>query len=111
MKEIRAVIPPMRLDAVHDALREIPNFDGMTVSRVQGAGFHRRPENSRDVKGQLPDYAQRMLIQIVAEDELVEPILAAIHKAAHTGRPGDGVVWVIDVASFHRLRVPVHEAE
>lgn len=107
MKEIKAVIQPARLEALREAFRRIPDFPGMTVSNAQGSGYHPDKPRARGIRNELIDYAAKVRIEIVAQDHEVESLLRTIHSICHTGRPGDGVAWVVDVAEFHRLRTPI----
>jgi len=43
-------------------------------------------------------------LEIVAHEDRVDAITRAIMEAAHTGDPGDGIVTVLPVSSFHRIR-------
>lgn len=104
MKEIKAVIQPGRLARVREAFRKIPDFPGMTVSRAEGSGYHPDKPAPAGIKSELTDYSQKVRIEIVSPDGMVEPLLAIIREACHTGRPGDGVVWVNAVETFHRIR-------
>ncbi|MFM2435587.1 MAG: hypothetical protein RL063_1568, partial [Pseudomonadota bacterium] len=40
MKEVKAIIQPHRLSKIRSALRNIKNFPGMTVTKVEGCGHH-----------------------------------------------------------------------
>ncbi len=104
MKEIKAVIQPARLARVREAFRRLPDFPGMTVSRAEGSGYHPDKPMPVGVKSELTDYSQKVRIEIVAPDEMVARLLVIIHEACHTGQPGDGVVWVTQVESLHRIR-------
>lgn len=104
MKEIRAVIRPARLDALREALRKHPDFPGMTVVRARGAGYHPGEAPAPGIRGELTEDADRVRVEIVAADEQVEALLAVIHAACHTGQRGDGIVWVVPVEHFRRLR-------
>ena len=104
MKEIKAVIQPARLARVREAFRKIPDFPGMTVSRAEGSGYHPDKPMPAGVKSELTDYSQKVRIEIVAPDEMVERLAAIIREACRTGQPGDGVLWVTPVESLHRIR-------
>jgi nitrogen regulatory protein P-II 1 len=106
MKEIKAVIQPARLESVREAFRRIPDFPGMTVTRAQGSGYHPDKPLPRGIRGQLTDYAEKVRIEIVAPDDAVERLVDIIHATCHTGRPGDGVVWITEAIDFLRLRYP-----
>jgi nitrogen regulatory protein P-II 1 len=104
MKEIKAVIQPARLDRVREAFRRIPDFPGMTVSRAEGSGYHPEKPMPAGIKSELTDFSARVRIEIVSPDDLVERLVALIREACHTGRPGDGVIWVTPVESLQRIR-------
>lgn len=106
MKEIKAVIQPMRLEQLRQAFRKIPDFPGMTVYQAQGSGYHPDKPRPRGIRSELTDYAEKVRIEIVVPDEHAGAILDLIHEACHTGRPGDGVVWVTAVEEFRRMRTP-----
>ena len=104
MKEIKAVIQPARLARVREAFRRLPDFPGMTVSRAEGSGYHPDKPMPAGVKSELTDYSQKVRIEIVAPDEMVERLVSIILDTCHTGLAGDGVVWVTPVESLHRIR-------
>ena len=56
------------------------------------------------VKSELTDYSQKVRIEIVVSDEMVERLAAIIRETCHIGQAGDGVVWVTPVESLHRIR-------
>jgi len=103
MKEIRAIVRPNRLQRLRDALRDIPNFPGVTIFKAEGftapAAIHKR-----SVKDELTDFTDKLMVCVLVENDMVEPIREAIMQACHTGQIGDGLVWVIDIASMHRIR-------
>lgn len=107
MREVKAVIRPDRLSDVVRALRQIPHMPGVTVSVVQGFG---RGGAQRDASAVEPlGEAQFAKVEAVVPIELVTAVVDAIRRAAHTGRPGDGKVFVIPVE--HVLRVSTGEED
>jgi nitrogen regulatory protein P-II 1 len=105
MKEIKAIIRPNRLTDVREALRHVPGFPGMTVSKVEGCSSPTRnpPMNHKE---ELLDYSPKVRVEIVVEDEFVDPLKAAIVRAGTTRHVGDGVVWVTQVESVDYLWKP-----
>lgn len=107
MKMIMAVIQPFRLSRVTRALEEIPGFPGMTVTDVRGFG---REKSTREegaphrVIEDFVEYISKTRIEIVARDEMVEPITATIAREAHTGNKGDGKVFIWSIESATRIR-------
>ncbi len=102
MKEIKAVIQPAKLAKVRAALRQIKDFPGMSVNKVEGCGKHLQIPDA-GVKEELTDYSPKVYIYMVVPDELVERILQVITEVAHTGNIGDGIVWVTPVERMIRL--------
>lgn len=92
MKEIRAYIQSFMLPKLTQALLEIPNFPGMSVSDCEGFGL----EKDTDRQSFTP-YAPRKRIEIFASEELVDNIFSAIMTTANTHQHGAGRVYVIDV--------------
>lgn len=99
MKEIRAYIQPFVLGRLVQTLVEIPGFPGMSVMDCEGFGHH-RVEAGQDFN----PFIHKKRLEIIVEDNLVEPIVAVIMKYAHTGRPGDGRVYVYDVVGAGSIR-------
>ena len=46
----------------------------------------------------------KIRFEVVVDDADVESVVAAISSAAHTGKIGDGKVWVVPVESVVRVR-------
>lgn len=104
MKEIKIVLQPFKVDAVTDALQAVPGVGGITAMDVRGFG-HQRGALGMDVRAKgAVNYTRKVLLLLVVPDEVVEPVLAAIQRHAHTGNPGDGKVFVAGVDEALRLR-------
>lgn len=114
MKEIKAIIRPNKLAALREALRELPGFPGMTVSKAEGVSAPSRIGAVRpnaSIKQDLTDYTAKMRIEIVADDDVSDRIVEVIVSVANTGHVGDGLVWVtpIDRAVFVHKIMPGEE--
>lgn len=103
MKEIRAIVRPQRLPQLREALRQIPNFPGLTFTKAEGftAPAHTQ---KRTVKEELTDYSPKIMVTVIADDDMAPVIRQAIIDAACTGQIGDGIVWTLDLGSLHRIR-------
>lgn len=110
MKEIKAIIQPGRLHRIRDAFRELADFPGMTVSKVQGCSQHKGAERHSSVREELTEFSDKIRIEIVAPDEMAAQIVRLIHQHAYTGQTGDGTLWVTEVLEFHRLCVAPEQA-
>jgi len=103
MKKIEAIIKPFKLEEVKDALGEI-GIEGMTVTEVKG--FGRQKGHTEIYRGSeyTVDFLPKIKIELVLTDKQVDPALAAIVKAAKTGKIGDGKVFVSSVEQAVRIR-------
>lgn len=103
MKKIEAHIKPFKVDEVKEALQEV-GVQGLTVTETKG--FGRQKGHTELYRGAeyVVDFLPKVLITIVAEDELVERIIEAIMGAARTGRIGDGKIFVTNVEQVIRIR-------
>ena len=93
MKKIEAIIKPFKLEEVKDALGEI-GIQGMTVTEVKG--FGRQKGHTEIYRGSeyTVDFLPKARIEVVVADSRVDAAVAAIIKAAKTGKIGDGKVFV-----------------
>jgi len=103
VKQITAVIKPFKLDEVKDALHEV-GLTGITVTEAKG--FGRQKGHTELYRGAeyVVDFLPKVKIEIVLDDALVERAIEAIQRAAHTGRIGDGKIFVTPVEEAIRIR-------
>ena len=103
MKKIEAVIKPFKLDEVKEALHDV-GLQGITV--VEAKGFGRQKGHTELYRGAeyVVDFLPKVKIELVLDDPLVERAVEAILQAAHTGRIGDGKIFVTHVDEAIRIR-------
>ena len=103
MKKIEAIIKPFKLEEVKDALSEI-GVEGMTVTEVKG--FGRQKGHTEIYRGSeyTVDFLPKIKVDVVLDDDAVEGAVAAVIRAAKTGKIGDGKVFVTDVGQAIRIR-------
>ncbi len=103
MKLVTAVIKPHKWEDVREAL-ETFGVTGMTVSEVSGYG--RQKGHTEVYRGAEYDIAlvPKIRVEIVVDSADVEDIVGIVAKSAHTGRIGDGKVWVSGIDSVVRVR-------
>jgi nitrogen regulatory protein P-II 1 len=101
MKIVTAVVRPNKLSAVREALRSMPGFPGMTVTKVEGCSATDR-HTAVNLREQLTDFTPKVRIELVADDPVADRAYDCILGVAKTGQMGDGLVWIIPVdrASF-----------
>lgn len=110
MKKIEAIIKPVRLNIVKDALAEI-NIKGMTISEVRGFGTQKgQKEIFRGAEYKV-DFLPKIKIEIITEDEKAEKVIAVIMEAAKTGNIGDGRIFVYNVEQSIRIRTGEKETD
>ncbi len=103
MKKLEAIIKPFKLEEVKDALSEI-GIEGMTVSEVKG--FGRQKGHTEIYRGSeyTVDFLPKIKIELVVADDKSDAAVAAIAKAAKTGKIGDGKVFVLPIEESIRIR-------
>ncbi|MBP8272802.1 MAG: P-II family nitrogen regulator [Acidobacteria bacterium] len=97
MFEVKAIVRVDRQTEVIAALHEIPGLPGLTLSLVEGIG-RRHPMQQ--------DFGRVVMakLEIVLTDEHLTQVVDALKRSAHTGRPGDGKVFVRRVDQVIRLQ-------
>ena len=103
MKYLLAFVPPGRFDALVEELAE-HHVHGLSISQVQGFGQEHDPAHPEHRDHAGVDLVRKMRVEIFCNDGEVDDLLAAFYEAVHTGRAGDGKVFVIDVADAFRLK-------
>jgi nitrogen regulatory protein P-II 1 len=103
MKKVEAIIKPFKLDEVKEALHEV-GIRGITVTEAKG--FGRQKGHTELYRGAeyVVDFLPKVKLEIVMEDALVERAVEAIQQAAHTGRIGDGKIFVTSIDEAVRIR-------
>jgi len=103
MKKVEAIIKPFKLDEVREALSEI-GVSGLTVTEVKG--FGRQKGHTELYRGAeyVVDFLPKVKVEVIVADGLVERAIEAIVKAAHTGKIGDGKIFVTAVEQVVRIR-------
>ncbi|MFZ1545980.1 MAG: P-II family nitrogen regulator [Candidatus Nitrotoga sp.] len=103
MKKIEAIIKPFKLDEVREALSEL-GVSGLTVTDVKG--FGRQKGHTELYRGAeyVVDFLPKIKIEVVVVTALLDAAVNAIIKAAHTGKIGDGKIFVTSVEQVIRIR-------
>jgi len=104
MKEIKAIIQPYMLQDVCDALLQIEDLPGLTVSHVLGFGKTRATEAIETERLAERSFAKKTKVEIVVQDSAAQKVVDIIAVAARTGKVGDGKIFVCDVEDAVRIR-------
>jgi nitrogen regulatory protein P-II 2 len=103
MKLVTAIIKPFKLDDVREALSTI-GIQGMTVTETKG--FGRQKGHTELYRGAeyVVDFLPKVKLEVAVDTDKVEDVIAAITKAANSGKIGDGKIFVFDLADVIRIR-------
>ena len=103
MKLISAIIKPFKLDDVREALSAI-GIQGMTVTEIKG--FGRQKGHTELYRGAeyVVDFLPKVKLEVAVGSDKVDEVIAAIVKAANSGKIGDGKIFVFDLAQAVRIR-------
>ena len=103
MKLVTAIVKPFKLDDVREALSDI-GIHGMTVTEVKG--FGRQKGHTELYRGAeyVVDFLPKVKIEIAIAAEVLDQVIEAIKGAAHTGKIGDGKIFVTSVEQTIRIR-------
>lgn len=103
MKLITAIIKPFKSDDVREALSEL-GVSGMTLTEVKG--FGRQKGHTELYRGAeyVVDFLPKSKVEVAVEDSQVEQAIEAICKAAHTGKIGDGKIFLTNLEQTIRIR-------
>ena len=103
MKLIVAIIKPFKLDDVRSALAPL-GIQGLTVS--ESKGFGRQKGQAEIYRGAeyVVNFLPKIKVEIAVTDDLSEQAVQAVQDAAHTGKIGDGKIFVFDLAHTVRIR-------
>ena len=107
MKKIEAIIKPFTLDAVKQELQSI-GISGLTVYEVKG--FGRQKGHTEMYRGSeyVVDFLPKLKIDLVVKDEILNAAVEAIMLKAHTGKIGDGKIFVTTLDDVIRIRTHEH---
>ncbi len=110
MKLLTAIIKPFKLDDVREALSDV-GVKGLTVTEVKG--FGRQKGHTELYRGAeyVVDFLPKTKIEVAIDDDMLNPVIEAINKAANTGKIGDGKIFVYDLEQAIRIRTGETGAE
>lgn len=103
MKLVTAIIKPFKLDDVREALAEI-GVQGVTLTEVRG--FGRQKGHTELYRGAeyAVDFLPKVKLEIAISKEQEDAVVEAIISAAHTGKIGDGKIFVTNLEQVIRIR-------
>jgi len=103
IKMVVAMVRPDKLGDVKQSLAEV-GAPSLTVTNVSGRGS--QPAKKGQWRGEeyVVDLHQKVKIETVVADIPADDVVDAIKEGAHTGEPGDGKIFVIDIEDAVQVR-------
>jgi nitrogen regulatory protein P-II 1 len=103
MKKIEAIIKPFKLDEVKEALSNI-GVSGLTVFEVKG--FGRQKGHTELYRGAeyVVDFLPKIKLEFIINDEILDEVIETIKSSAHTGKIGDGKIFISNIEEIIRIR-------
>jgi len=103
MKLVMAIIKPFKLDEVREALMPL-GVQGLTVSEVKGFGRQKGQTEIYRGAEYAVNFLPKVKIEIAVSDDLLAQVIETIQSTAHTGKIGDGKIFVFDITRVMRIR-------
>ena len=103
MKKIEAIIKPFKVDEVKDELNKIGVL-GLTVSEVKGYGRQKGHTELYRGAEYAVDFLPKIKVELIIPDGIVDQVIEVIKTKAHTGRIGDGKIFISSVDEVVRIR-------
>ena len=103
MKLVMAIVKPFKLDDVREALTPL-GVQGLTVTEVKGFGRQKgQTEIYRGAEYHV-SFLPKVKIEVAVTADQAEAVVEAITRSAHTGKIGDGKIFVLDIERAVRIR-------
>ena len=103
MKKLEIIIKPGKSSAVREAI-EAAGYSGITVSQAEGHGTQKGLTKQKTSGNYRLELVPKVRLELVIPDSALESVIEAVVKAAKTGQPGDGKIFVSDVRDVIRIR-------
>lgn len=103
MKLVIAIIKPFKVDEVREALADV-GVAGVTVTEVKGFGRQRGHTELYRGAEYAVDFLPKYRIEVAIDSPRLEQVIRTIQQVAHTGRIGDGKIFVVALGHVVRIR-------
>ncbi len=102
LRKIECFVQPFKLDELTAALVKA-GIDGMSVSEVRGFGRQQGASDPEVQPGEIR-FRDKLKLEIVVPEELVDSLIRIIQRTARTGGIGAGKLFVLQVEDAVRIR-------
>lgn len=96
MKLVQAYVQPFMLQRVLHEIRAI-HVHGITVSDARGFGREKDESYPHAPADYAVDFTPKLKLELICRDGDADATVEAIVRGAHTGRRGDGKIFVTPV--------------
>ena len=103
MKLVTAIVRPERVNAISTALERF-GVNGLTVSQASGYGRQRGHTEVYRGAEYNSDLLPKVRLEVLANEDALGGVMAAIEEGGRTGHFGDGKIWIIEVHDAVRVR-------
>jgi nitrogen regulatory protein PII len=103
LKMVEAIIRPQVLDRVIEELQGL-NYPGMTITEVRGHGKQKGMRQSWRGDAYVIEFIPKLKLEIAVLAEDADRVINALVRAARTGAPGDGKIFLFDLEDAVRVR-------
>jgi nitrogen regulatory protein PII len=103
MRKVEAYIKSQRLADVVEELHTIEGLTGVSVHEIKGFGRTRGEDEPVRIVDNTINWVPHVKLEVFCLDKLVEPVIEAILKGAHTGLRADGKIYVSPVGDAVRI--------
>ena len=103
MKKLEIIVKPGKSSVVREAITAA-GCSGITVSQAEGHGAQNGLTQGKSGGHYRLELVPKIRLELVIPDSEVERIIEVVVKAAKTGQPGDGKIFVSDIADVIRIR-------
>ena len=103
MKLVSAYIKPFKLDDVREALTKT-GVKGLSITEIKGFGRQKGQTEIYRGAEYTVTFLPKIKMEIVMSDGLLNAAISTIVKGAHTGRIGDGKIFVTNIEDTVRIR-------
>ena len=103
MKKLEIIVKPGKSSVVREAITAA-GCSGITVSQAEGHGTQQGLAKGKSGGNYRLELVPKVRLELVVQDSLMEAVIEAVIKAAKTGQPGDGKIFVSDVKDVIRIR-------
>jgi nitrogen regulatory protein P-II 1 len=103
VKLVTAIVRPERVNAISTALERF-GVNGLTVSQASGYGRQRGHTEVYRGAEYNSDLLPKMRLEVLANEDALGGVMAAIEEGGRTGHFGDGKIWIIEVHDAVRVR-------